>query len=142
MLDVILIPEGETARTFDLGIGLNREYPMQTALGLTTPVPVVRTAKGPPHVGPSGWLFHLDAPNLLLTSLRPAPDGSASLVARFLECSGHSGQAEFRCVRDPQRATLLDARGNLLMEATTHGDAVTLDAGQNDLIHLRVDFAP
>jgi hypothetical protein len=63
-------------------------------------------------------------------------------VARFLECSGHSGQAEFRCVRDPQRATLLDARGNLLMEATTHGDAVTLDAGQNDLIHLRVDFAP
>ena len=33
MLDVILIPEGEKATTFDLGIALDREQPMQTALG-------------------------------------------------------------------------------------------------------------
>jgi len=141
MIDVILLPEGETARAFDLGIGLNREYPMQTALGLTTPIPLVRTSKGPPQVGASGWLFHLDAPNLLLTNLRTAADGADGIIARFLECAGHSGQAEFRCVRNPRRATLLDARGATLMEATTLGDAVTFEAGQNDLIHLRVDFA-
>ena len=115
MLDVVLMPEGETVRTFDIGIGLNRDYPMQTALGLATPVPIVRTAKGPPHVGASGWLFHLDAPNLLLTSIRPA-DGDDALVARMLECSGHYGQAEFRCVRAPNRAMLVDALGTMLME--------------------------
>jgi alpha-mannosidase len=140
MIDVILLPEGETARAFDLGIGLNREYPMQTALGLTTPIPLVRTATGPPQVGASGWLFHLDAPNLLLTNMRPAGDGVDSLVARFLECSGHGGPAELRCVRNPRRAMLLDARGTVLLEATTHDDAATFEAGQNDLIHLRVDF--
>jgi hypothetical protein len=140
MLDVILIPEGETACTFDLGIGLNREYPIQTALGLTTPVPIVRTAKGPPHVGASGWLFHLDAPNLLLTSLRPLPDAGDALVARMLECSGHFGQAEFRCVRDPRRAVLVDALGTTLMELSPQGDAIPFDFGQNDLLHLRVEF--
>jgi hypothetical protein len=141
MLDVILMPEGERGRSFDLAIGLNRDYPMQTALGLTTPVCLVRTAKGPPHVGSSGWLFHLDSPNLLLTSLRPAPENADGLVARLLECSGHSGQAEFRCVRNPQRAMLLDARGTVLSEATTQDDAVIFDAGQNDLLHLRVEFS-
>ena len=49
MLDVILIPEGETAHTFDLALALDREHPTQTALGMVTPVPVVPTAKGPPH---------------------------------------------------------------------------------------------
>jgi hypothetical protein len=141
MLDVILMPEGETARSFDLAIGLNRDYPMQTALGLTTPVCLVRTDKGPPHVGTSGWLFHLDAPNLLLTNLRPAPDDADGLVARLLECSGHSGQAEFRCVRDPHRAMLMDARGDVLSELSTQGDAVLFEAGQNDLLDLRVDFS-
>src|SRR5262249_17441500 len=141
MVDVILIPEGETGRVFELGIGLNRDYPMQTALGLTTPVPVVSTDKGPPHVGASGWLFHLDAPNLLLSSLHPLPGGADGIIAGLFECTGHSGQAELRCARDPKRASLLDARGANLMEATTQGDAVTFEAGANDLLHLRVDFS-
>jgi alpha-mannosidase len=139
MLDVILIPEGETARTFDLGIGLDRDYPMRMALGMCTPAPVVRTSKGPPHVGASGWLFHLDVPNVVLTSLRPT-DGDA-VIARFFECAGHSGQAELRCVRDPVRAHLLDARGTQLMEARTEGDAAMFDVTQGDIVQLRVEFS-
>jgi hypothetical protein len=140
MLDVILMPEGEEVRSFDVGIGLNREYPVQTALGLATPVPTVRTTKGPPHVGASGWLFHLDAPNLLFTSLRPVPDAGIALVARMLECSGHYGQAEFRCVRDPRHARLVDALGTTLMELSPQGDAIPFDFGQHDLLHLQVEF--
>ena len=76
---------------------------MQTALGMVTPVPmVIPTAKGPPHVGAAGWLFHLDATNLLLSSIRPAPDGADAVLVRLLESSVHGGPAEFRCVRDPQ----------------------------------------
>jgi len=41
----------------------------------------VPTSKGPPHIGATGWLFHLDAPNVLLTSLRPALDGSDAIFA-------------------------------------------------------------
>jgi alpha-mannosidase len=141
MLDVVLMPEGEVCQAFDLGVGLDRDYPVQTALGMVTPVAVVPTDRGPPHVGAEGWLFHLDAPNLVLTSLRPAPDGADGLTARLLECGGHGGPAELRCVRDPQRAILLDARGTVMLDAGTSGDAVQLDVSANDLIQLRVDFS-
>jgi hypothetical protein len=118
---------------------------MQTALGLTTPAPVAATTQGPPHVGSEGWLFHLDAPNLLLTCLRPAPSSGdrgegIGIVARLLEIGGFGGQAELRCVRDPQRAQLLDALGSPQMDASTQGDAVLLDVGRHDLVQLRVEF--
>jgi hypothetical protein len=141
MLDVILIPEGETETVFDLAIGLDREQPIQTALGLATPVPVVATAKGPPHVGSAGWLFHLDAPNLLLTGLRPAADGGDGIVLRLLECSVYSGHAEFRCVRPPTDAKLVDARGGHVLTLGTSGDAALLEVSPCDLVQLRVDFS-
>src|SRR5581483_4057697 len=75
MADVILIPEGEQGRRFELLLAMDREYPMQTAAGWVAPTPVVLTEKGPPPVGPSGWLGHLDLPSLLLTDLRPADPG-------------------------------------------------------------------
>jgi hypothetical protein len=141
MLDVLLACPGEQTQAFDLAIGLDREYPMQTALGMVTPAPVVATTQGPPHVGAEGWLFHLDAPAVLLTSLRPAPDGADGIVARLLECSAFGGAAELRCVRDPLRAMILDARGTLQMDAAIQGDTVQLDVGRNDLVQLRVDFS-
>jgi hypothetical protein len=141
MLDVILVTEGETAQAFELGIGLDREHPMQTALGLVSPVAVVPTEKGPPHVGATGWLFHLDAPNLVLTTLRPDAEGGDAVVARLLECASHGGPAELRCPRDPTRALVTDACDNVLYDATTQGDAVQVEVGTNDLVQLRVEFS-
>jgi hypothetical protein len=146
MIDVLLLCPGEQTHTFDLAIGLDRDYPLQTALGLTTPAPVVATTLGPPHIGAEGWLFHLDAPNLLLTSLRPALSSGEraegiGIVARLLEIGGFGGQAELRCVRDPKRAQLLDALGSPQTDLSTQGDAVLLDVGRHDLVQLRVDFS-
>jgi hypothetical protein len=141
MVDVILLPPEETARTFDLALGLDRDYPMQTALGLVTPVPLVAVAKGPPHVGATGWLFHLDMPNLLLSSMRPAPEGADGIVVRLQECGVRHTFTEFRCVRNPVRAQLLDGRGNSTMDLSINGDAVLFDVGQGDLVNLRVDFS-
>jgi Glycosyl hydrolases family 38 N-terminal domain len=139
MLDVILLPEGETARAFDLALGLDRDYPMQTAVGMITPVPVVPTTKGPPHVGAAGWLFHLDAPNVLLTGMRPA-DGADAVLARLLECSTYGGHCELRCARDPVRGVVLDATGVPLLDASLHGDAVGFEVAPGDLAFLRVEF--
>lgn len=141
MLDVILMPEGEKTRTFDLAIGLDREYPMQTALGLATPVPVVSVDRGPPHIGATGWLFHLDAPNLSLLSLRPAAEGADAVVARLLETAGQMNQAGWRCVRDPKRAILTDARGQTISEPTVEGDTVQLEVASGDLMQLRIEFS-
>ena len=140
MLDVILICEGEKTTAFDLGIGLDREAPMLTTLGIISPIAVVPTTKGPPHIGASGWLFHLDAPNLVLSSFRPAPLGADAVVARLLECSGHAGQAELRCARNPRRVMLVDAHGAPQLEASTSGDAALFDVAAGEMIHVRVDF--
>jgi hypothetical protein len=155
MVDVILIPEGEKATVFEMSIALDREVPMQTAWGYTSPLAIVPTAKGPPHIGSSGWLFHVDASNLLLTrmtpGLLPSPSGrgaggegkpiSDAITARFLECANYSGLAEFRCVRDPARAIILDARGQFLLEANRSGDVVHLEVTPNDLVHVQVEFS-
>jgi hypothetical protein len=145
MLDIVLVPEGEKGQTFDLALGLDREHPMQTALGLVTPVSLLPTTKGPPHVGAAGWLFHLDATNLLLTGMRPlarGDDGFADAVlARMVECGAYGGQADLRCPRDPRRAVLLDVRGEHLLDAGTQGDAASFEVMPSDLINLQVDFS-
>lgn len=152
MVDVILVPEGEKATTFELAIAMDREVPMQTAWGYASPLAVVPTVKGPPHIGASGWLFHIDAPNLLLTRMTPGKserqeargDGRGvedAITARFLECANYSGLAEFRCVRDPARAVVLDARGQFLLEANRSGDIVHLEVTPNDLAQVQVEFS-
>jgi hypothetical protein len=141
MLDVILVPEGETARVFDLALGLDRDYPMHAALGLTTPPVVVPTTKGPPHVGASGWLFHLDSANVALLNMRPAPNGADGVIGYFLECGGHTVQSELRCVRDPVRATTCDPNGESRLDLNPYGDIVSFEVMQGDLVPVRVDFS-
>ena len=139
MLDVILVTEGETSRVFELAVALDREQPMQTALGIGSPAPAVFCPQGPPHVGATGWLFHLDAPNVLMTALRPA-EGDA-VVATLLEIAGHGGPASLRCARDPVAAKTLDLKGNELLDPTTEGDAVRLEIGPNDLCRVLARFS-
>jgi hypothetical protein len=141
MVDVILVTETEKETAFDLALGLDRDYPAQTALGLVTPVPVVATSQGPPHVGTTGWLFHVDAPSLLFLNLRPAPDHADGIVARFMECSNQWIQAAVRCARDPHRASLIDARGNALNTCSINGDSVSFEMPAGDLGQLKVDFS-
>src|SRR5262249_3373777 len=104
------------------------------------PTPVVATEKGPPHVGASGWLFHLDRPNLLLTSFRPATDGADAVVARLLEGAVYHSQAVLRCVRNPKRAVFVDALDMSLLDANVEGDAATFEASAGDLVRLRLEF--
>src|SRR5262249_51345851 len=113
----------------------------QTALGLVTPVPFIATPQGPPHIGATGWLFHFDAPSLVLYNLRPAKGGADAIQARFLECSNHSHQAKPRCLRHPPRAYLIDGRGDMLRDCTVKGDAVQFEVLAGDLNEVRVDFA-
>jgi hypothetical protein len=140
MLDVILVAPGESAHAFELALGLDREHPMQTAWGFASPVVVLPVTKGPPHVGPAGWLFHLDSPNLLLTSLRPEPGEAPAVTARMLEVGGFAGRAELRCPRDPTAAELTDALGSLQQQLGTQGDAVPFDFAEYDLVNVRVGF--
>lgn len=140
MLDVILVPQGESATTFELAISLDRELPMQTAWGFTSPVLAVPVEMGPPHIGPTGWLFHVDAPNLLMTSLAAEAGDSAVVNIRLLEVAGVSGSAELRCPRNPESAELVDALGETQQSLLVQDDSVQFDYSEHGLINIRVRF--
>jgi len=144
MADVILSPEGERGRAFELLLALDREQPMQTAAGWVSPTPVVVTDRGPPAVGASGWLAHLDMPSLILTSLRPcaADEGSdRAVVGQFVECAGFGGAAELRFARDPARASLVDGMGRPTQPLTMAGDAIPLDYSAGETLRVKVEWA-
>jgi alpha-mannosidase len=141
MLDVLFIVEGETARTFDLAIGLDLEEPMQSAMDFVTPAHVVPVPKGPPHVGASGWLFYLDAVNLVLTSLQPARDDRHAVIARLVECRGVATQAAFHCPRQPTKAALVDELDNVLEDLPVQGDAVSLYFAATEMKRVRLEFS-
>ena len=45
------------------------------------------------------------------------------------------------CARDPQRALVLNARGETQMESSVSGDAALFEIGQGDLSFVRLEFS-
>jgi hypothetical protein len=143
MADVVLVPEGERGRSFELLLATDREYPMQTALGWVAPSPVVATEKGPPHIGASGWLAHVDLPSLLVTSLRPCPPSESAnraVVGTLIETAGFGGAADLRFARDPGRASLVDGTGKELQPLTMTGDAIPLEFSAGEAFRVRAEW--
>jgi hypothetical protein len=143
MADVVLVPEGEQCRTFDLLLATDRDYPMQTALGWVAPAPVVVTEKGPPHIGASGWLAHVDMPSLLVTCLKPCEpsEGATRAVAgTLIETAGFGGAAEVRFARDPNRAALVDGTGKPLQPLTMTGDAIPLEYSAGETLRVKAEW--
>lgn len=140
MVDVLLVPPGETATVFALGLALDRDYPMQTALGMMAPAPILPVTKGPPPTGPVGWLFHLDLPSVALTSLRPIGNEDA-VVAQLVECARYGGRPRLRCARFLRAARLVDALGRPVGPAEVDGDVATFELPAGAMAALRMDFS-
>ncbi len=140
MLDVVMIPEGETETTFELAIGIDRDSWMPLASGVTAPVCFVGSSKGAPHIGPSGWLFHLDAPNLHLVDLRPTGE-KRILHLTLQETTGlHGGSAELRCPRNVARAYHLGSDGLPSIDLPVNGDGVRLEFTGGELLRIGVEL--
>jgi alpha-mannosidase len=140
MLDVLLAVEGERAQSFDLTLAVDMENPIHAAYDFLTPVLVMPTAKGPPHIGASGWLMHLDAENVLVTSVRPAADAANALLVRLTETGGMATQAQLRCPRNPRRAALVSDFGHEQGELMVTEDAVSLTFGPGETQRVRIEL--
>lgn len=144
MADVILIPEGERGRSFELLLATDRDVPMQTALGWVSPAPVVFTEKGPPPVGPSSWLAHVDMPSLILTSMRPVEPSegfSRAVACSFVETAGFGGAAELRFARDPQEAALVDGNDTFRDSISIPGDAIPLEYSAGETLRIKAEWS-
>ena len=95
-LDTLLVVQGETARSFRLGIGIDVPHPLAAALGFLAPPLVL--ADQPPPPTPTGWLFHLDCRNVLATHWEAACARTSAACGhrcRHAERADAPGQSAF-----------------------------------------------
>ena len=140
MLDTLLVVEGESAQDFHLAVTVDDDLPHISQQDWLTPAIVVSVEQGPPVAGPSSWLFHLDAPSVLLLDLQIDPVHSSSLIARFAETFGYATQAQLRCPRNPLAACTVDGWGKQELSQTIGDDAVSLHLGCYELQNVKIDF--
>jgi alpha-mannosidase len=108
MLDTLLIARGERARTFRLGIALESPHPLSAALDFMSPHCVVTGVDEP--VLKSGWLFHLDARNVVATHWEPIVTAGQveGFRVRLLETEGRRAALGLRSFRRVGSARRLD----------------------------------
>jgi alpha-mannosidase len=129
MLDSLLVVRGETARRFQMGIGLDLTYPMAAATDLLAPETCARNIAGPPTAGTTSWLFHLSAKNALATHWRPlVEDGHVvGAIARILETEGRSSTCKLSAFRPIASARRLDLLGNPLNDLKVEDGVIVIE---------------
>jgi hypothetical protein len=143
MLDTLLIAPGEQDTKFTLHISLDRDLPQFTAYSLQSPAYCQLTSEGQPQSGASSWLFQIDAPNLILTSMRTLPpreDSTTAIVLQLQEIGGNGGIAELRCVRNPKRAVRLDGLNEEMHELGCNGDAISVEYSAHEIVRICICF--
>lgn len=141
-LDSILVVQGETARSFRLGIGVGLSHPAPAALDFLAPHPTV-TETAPPTTARSGWLFHVDARNVVATHWSPIPaQGRATGVRlRLLETRGRPTRLAVRSFRPLRSARKVDYLGGQASELAVEADRVTLQVAAYEWVQVEIEFA-
>jgi alpha-mannosidase len=145
MLDTLLIVEGETARRFEFTIQLDDPFPLATTWRSFAPPAVIPLAQAPPGGVQSGWLFHVDAPNVLLKRLMPLPpneagDRSGGFVIRLQETEGLHKSIYVRCFATPSHARQLDFRGETIGTIPIENDAMRIEIAAYEVCDVEVRY--
>jgi alpha-mannosidase len=137
MLDSILITRGERARKFRLGIGLDLAHPLHEAWNQLLPPTSLHTTL--PATGPgSGWLFHIDARNVVATHWSPLveSDKVVGFRARLLETEGRPAKLALSAFREISAAQLVDFRGEKLKPCEIDAGRVKLELSGNEWVEI------
>lgn len=139
-LDTLLVVRGEQARRFQVAVGVDLAYPASAAQQFLAPEIVVPLDRRPRS--PLGWLFHVDAKNVLATAWEPLLSEGRLLGyrVRLLETEGRAtpiGLRSYRPVESAQR-TQLDGEGGTPLPVA--GDRVTIDAQPYEWIQVEARF--
>ena len=137
MLDSVLIVEGETCRDFSYAISLDDDLPYITEQDWLTPAVAVPCENGPPSAGASSWLFHLDAPSVMLIDMQQTV---ASITLRVVETYGYATDALLQCPRQPTVASVVNSLGEVQRTLTVSEEGVTLHLGCYEFQQVRLDY--
>ena len=134
-LDTLLAVQGETARSFRLGIAIDPPHPMSAALSFLSPPLVLSDHPSPPST--VGWFFHLDCRNVVATHWEPLPDG---FRVRLLETDGRDVQLGLRCFRAVASARTIGC-DNSPSNLTVEGDRVVVPLRPHKWLDVEVSLA-
>ncbi|MCL6501845.1 MAG: hypothetical protein K6T86_04110 [Pirellulales bacterium] len=142
MLDSLLIVKGESRRRFRLGLAADLKHPAQQALHLMQRFPVVGNVPCPAS-GRTGWLFHIDARNVVATSWAPLLESGIvrGFRARLLEVGGRPGRVLLRSLRRPETARQVDFLNAPLIDLAVEDDRVVLDMGAYEWVCVEVRWS-
>jgi alpha-mannosidase len=138
MLDSLLVVRGERARKFRLGIGVDLRNPTQEALGLLAPSVIVRQHSPPPAPSGSGWLFHVNARNVIATYWAPLVHESRveGVRVRLLETDGRAARVRLACFRNISSASQVDFRGHSLGQCRIEEGVVCLNVAAHEWLEV------
>ncbi len=141
MLDSLLITRGERERKFTFGIGIDVKYPLTEAIALLTGPTVVENAPCP-HSGTTGWLAHVDARNVVVTSCQPLIEGGrvAGLQLRLLETEGRPAKAAVRTFRALASGRVVDYQGACLRDLEVAEGKVRVELTPHEWLWVSVRF--
>ncbi len=141
MLDSLLITRHERERKFTLGIGVDVKYPLTEAIALLTGPAIVEQAPCP-HSGTTGWLVHVDARNVLVTSCQPLIENGrvAGLQLRLLETEGRPAKAALRTFRALAGGQVVNYQGTSLRELDAEEGKVKVELSPHEWIWVTARF--
>jgi alpha-mannosidase len=140
-MDTLLIVSGETQRNFRLGIGIDVAHPYAATSEFLAPESVLTDVGAAPETR-SGWLFHINAKNVVTTSWEPIYDGQKlrGVRARLAETENRGGEFAVRCFCQVAKARKLDLLGEKIEELPVDGDRVTVPAKGHEWTQIEIDF--
>ncbi|MFW6168959.1 MAG: hypothetical protein ACODAD_00615 [Planctomycetota bacterium] len=137
-LDTLLRVQGERARSFQLGIGVNLAYPLQDSIAQFVPLPTL-AATAPPPVGPSSsWLFHVNSRNVVATAWAPRVEEGivTGFRVRLLETAGRSAHTRIRSCRAIESAERQDFQGQTMGTCRLEDGAAVVRIGGNEWVEI------
>lgn len=141
-LDTLLVVGGETARRFRLGLAVDARHPLPAAQDFLAPAAVMAERACPPQAV-QGWLFHLDARNVVATAWAPVASGTAvaGFRVRLLETEGRKAEVHLRSFRPMRDARRVDFSGQTVMELAVEEDRATINLGPHQYVEVEATFA-
>ena len=162
MLDSLLIVGNENQRDFEFGIGANVSYPMAAAVDWMSPLICIKsnslqegssskkTTLADVKDNKSGWLFHLDRKNILVTWWRPffdqtvgSKDRWSGVELRIRETEGRPGRLNIRCPHAIATGEQVNFAGDFLQSLNVSDDDETkleLDFGRFDYLQISIHW--
>jgi alpha-mannosidase len=141
MLDSLLVVHGETARSFRMGLGVGLVHPVPAALEMCGPR-IEWSEKAAAPMAPHGWLFHLDARNVMATYWSPLllSGRVGGYRVRLMETEGRGTRVGIRSFQSIHAARKVDWASSQPAELETDGDKVTLDLRPYEWVQVEADF--